>query len=287
MADENALTEEAPEVEAPETPPAEDAEQPEPVDEGAEETEGAADVDETPDPAAMQAEIERLKKIQEKAKEDATYWRRQKAEARADYFKGREEPEKPEPQGPPPGVGAAPKVEDFEDYNEYVDALTDYKTEVKLAQWQQQQEQRERQRTQQERMQGLQTKLREGFEKYDDFEAVALDPTATHITPMVADILADCDHPADVAYYLAKNRVEGVAISRMSPIRAAREIAKIEYQLNSQQPAGAKPPGKKISKAPPPIKPVGSGPSAPEKDPEKMTLKEFAEWRESQGAKRY
>jgi len=73
----------------------------------------------------------------------------------------------------------------------------------------------------------------------------------------------------------------------MSPTKAAREIAKIEYQLNNQAPAGSKPPGKKISKAPPPIKPVSGGPSATEKDPDKMTPKEFAEWRESQGARRY
>jgi len=70
------------------------------------------------------------------------------------------------------------------------------------------------------------------------------------------------------------NRAEAIKISRMTPIAAAREIAKIEVEIAKaveQQPPGARKPSN-ISNAPPPIKPIGSGKSF-EKDLEKMGQK--------------
>lgn len=274
--EQNALN--APEEEIPENPPAEEVETP-----GVEATEAEApaeEVDETPDPSTLNTEIEELKKLRQKAEEDAIYWRKQKAEARAEYFRGRQE--EPEQKSPPAQVGPEPRVEDFDDYNKYVAALTDHKVKAARTQWEQDWQKREQQQSQQQRASQLQQKLQEGYQRYPDFEEVTFDPTATHITPMVVDILAECDHPADIAYHLAKNRVEGVAISRMTPVQAARAISKIEATL-----AAGPPPAKKTTKAPPPITPSGPGPTAPTKDPEKMSQKEYAAWRESQGARRY
>ena len=113
---------------------------------------------------------------------------------------------------------------------------------------------------------------------------VTFDPTATHITPLIVDILADCEHPADVAYHLAKNRVDGVKISRMTPTMAAREIAKLDLRFGDGE--SAPNPPKKTTSAPPPIKPVGSS-NTVAKDPEKMTQAEFEAHRKAQGAKPY
>src|SRR4030042_958547 len=61
----------------------------EPVATGEVKAEGKVDL--PPDPAALQAEIDRLVEVGKKAKEDTQYWRKQKADARAEYFKSRGE----------------------------------------------------------------------------------------------------------------------------------------------------------------------------------------------------
>lgn len=256
------------------------------------EAEGAAaaaeprtEIDTTPDPAKLKADIEELERKRKQAEEDAVYWRRAKAEARAEFFKGgRPEERQAPPQEAVPGLGVEPQPTDFDDYNKYVAALTDHRVRKARMEWDQDQTRREREKTQQERMQGLHTRLQEGYAKYPDYEEVAFDRTATHITPMIVDIIAECENPADLAYYLAKNRVEGVAISRMTPIRAAREIAKIEARLAGQTPA-AQPPPRKQTGAPPPINPISTGASKVVKDPNKMTQREYEEWRLKNGAR--
>lgn len=265
-----------------EQPPAEAEPKPETTTQA---VEPSPRVDEPPDPAAVKAEIEALEQKRKKAEEDAIYWRKQKAEARADYFKGRDEPPRQEAQ-PPPSIGSEPKPADFADYDQYVAAIADHRVKAARAEWERDQARREQERQAQERSQNLQVKLQEGYGKYNDFEEVVFDRTAIHITPMVVDILSECDHPADVAYYLAKNRVEGVAISRMTPIKAARAIAQIEAKLGTtpNQP----PPQKKTTSAPPPIKPLGTSATAGvQKDPDKMTVHEFEQWRLSHGARRF
>lgn len=242
-------------------------------------------IDQTPDPEKLRVEIEELEQKRKKAEEDALYWRRQKVEARADYFKSEKaEPKSVQPEGVA-SLGSEPSLSQFEDYEAYSKALVDYNVKKAKIEWDQDQIRKQQETKAQERSDTLQAKLMEGYEKYSDFEEVAYDRSATHITPMIVDILADCDHPADIAYYLAKHRVEGVAISRMTPVRAAREIAKLEMKLasGSPQPPHSKP---KTTGAPPPISPLGgAGAGTGEKDPEKMTQKEWNEKRRADGAR--
>ena len=239
-------------------------------------------VDDPPDPAAIKAETEALEATRKKAEDDARYWRKQKAEARKDYFK-------PEPPAAPPAKPAEkprPEANQFDDYNDFVRADNDWAAnravEQKKAQWDREAEEKTQNANTQQRMTSLQEKINEGYAKYDDFEDVALDPTVP-ITPVIHEVLAETDNPADIAYYLGINRTEAIQISRMTPIAAARAIAKIEVQIASGQP----PPPKKTTTAPPPIKPVGSNAPAATKDPEDMTQKEFNEHRKKQGARPY
>ena len=275
MADEltpEEVTGEVPAIPAEETPPTEAA----PAE--------APPVDEPPDPAALQAEIKALEDRKKKAEQDAIYWRRQKAEARKDYFK--------QPETPPAQAEKAeqtdlqrPDPSQFNDYDKYVDALTDYKTDQKLAQWRREEEIKAQDETTQKRAARLQQGINKGYEKYDDFEDVAMDP-AVPITPMVTEILAESDNPADIAYYLGKNRPEAVKISRMTTIAAAREIAKIEAKLSAEPPPGPTP-TKKTTAAPPPINPVGGSSAGPTKPLEDMSQKEYEAEMERRGARRF
>jgi hypothetical protein len=237
-------------------------------------------VDEAPKiPPDIQAEIEKLEAQRKKAEEDAKYWRRQKAEARAEYFRDRNKPpEPPETPAAPTAEIEKPDPDKYDDYNDYVDALTEYKVETKRREWERDEQIKAEHRNTEARMARLQEKINLGYSKYEDFEQVALDETVP-ITPVIADILAESDMPAEVAYYLGKNRTEAIAISRMTPVAAARAIGRIESQIESPQP-------RTQTNAPPPIKPVGGGPSVA-KDPEKMSQKEYEAWRREQGARRY
>jgi len=264
-----------PQAPPPDAPPAE-----EPQIATAPETTPPGTVNEEPDPASMKAEIEELAKKKQKAEEDARYWRQQKSQARAEYFRDRQKPADSQPAAA--SELSKPKADDFDDYNDYVDALTDYKVEVKKRAWDQEAANKAANETYQQKQARLQEKINEGFTKYDDFEEVALE-NSVPITPMVVEILAESDAPADVAYYLGKNRTEAIAISRMTPIAAARAIAKIENQLA----ATPRQPTKTTTSAPAPIKPIGSGPAAISKNPEKMTQAEYEAWRTSQGARRF
>ena len=244
-------------------------------------------VDEPPDPAKLQAEVERLKEVKKKAEEDAAYWRAEKQRQRGLYYAERERAAPAPPPVQVPDIGPEPKASDFDDYDKFTAAIADHRVKKARAEWDAERDRKDAERSFQERKESLRTKLQEGYQLYPDFEDVAFDRSASHITPMVVDILADCDHPADIAYYLAKNRVEGMKIARMRPLEAARAIAKLEDKIVSARNSESNPPPPKpTTKAPPPIKPVGSAEKV-SKDPNKMTMKEFEAWRESQGAKRY
>ncbi len=247
-------------------------------------------VDETPQVSPeIQAEIDRLQarkdeleKTTKEAEEKAIYWRKQKAEARADFFKrGEEKP--PETKEPDLGVGPAPKKEDFDDYDAYVDAIVDYRTNVKMAKWQKDEIEKGQQTEYQRKIEGLQAKLEEGYKKYPDFEEVAKDPTVP-ITPLIRDILTEIEHPEDVAYYLGKNRTEAIKISRMTPFAATREIVRIEAEVAKSPPSPGQ--SKIISGAPPPLKPVGSSDTVT-KDPNKMNQKEYEIWAKEKGMRQF
>ena len=234
--------------------------------------------------AARKAELEKAAKD---AEEKAIYWRKQKAEARAEYFRGDRgrEPEPPKPAETPINVGPAPDKNNFTDYDEYMKAVAAHQAETiaakRIAEWKQEEQKRTEDTKAQERKKSLQEKLNAGYQKYADFEESVGDPSVP-VTGHVVRVLEEIDDPADVAYYLSKNRLEAIRISNMnSPIQVAMEIKRIQMELKNnpqQQP--------KITNAPPPIKPVGATETV-NKEPEKMTQKEYEAWRASQGARRF
>jgi len=244
-------------------------------------------VDYAPDAATVQADIDRLKQVKEKAEEDARYWRKQKAEARAEYFKSRGEPPPPPPATPVEdlGIGPEPRQDDFDDYQKYLDSKIKYEVTKAKASWEKDEARKRADNAYNERMGTLRMRIDEGYKKYEDFEEVAMDRTVP-ITPMIMDILAETENPHDIAYYLGKNRIEAIQISKMTPIQATKAISKIEAEIAK---AGANPPsGKKtVTNAPPPIKPLG-GAHTVEKDPEKMTQKEYEAWaKQNPGLRRF
>lgn len=174
---------------------------------------------------------------------------------------------KPAPSGPP-------KMEDFEDYEKYTDALVDWKLEQRTAK----QAEAEAAKTEEAKARELVGAWEKGTEtargKYDDYDDVVFNPDLPVTEPMKRAILAAESGP-DVAYFLGKNPKEAARIAGLDPIAAVMEIGKLAARMSKPEAAAV------TSKAPTPIKPVG-GKGAVNTDPDKMTTDEWMKWRNAQ-----
>jgi hypothetical protein len=149
-----------------------------------------------------------------------------------------------------------PKPENFETHAEYVEALTDWKTEQKL---------RERdQRAAKERFDEAQSKIVTSYSerakafstKTPDFQEVIEEVNHIPLSPTLQDIILNSENGPELAYELAKNPGEFERISKLPPTVCAREVGRFEVKLNSSKRSGTE---KKITQAPTPIAPVGTG----------------------------
>jgi hypothetical protein len=167
-----------------------------------------------------------------------------------------------------------PQREAFRDDNSFLQAHVEHLAEQKAAE---KLEQRKQAEEAERRQEAFLEKAEKVAERYPDFQAVVSNPTLP-INDAMAEYIADSDHGADLAYHLGKNPMKAAQIAQLSPIKAARELARIESELSQKQ---ARP----VSKAPAPITPI-AGVGASSKSPSEMTDAEFAKWRRSQIANR-
>lgn len=181
------------------------------------------------------------------------------------------------PQGAAPVDEGRPDPAKFTDFQSYMQAEVAYGVKQKLAELQRDSAAQGQQAIEAQRRQilaqGVQKQFEAGVEKYSDFEELVSDPDLP-ITQAMAEVLAESDVGADLAYYLAKNPKEAERIARLPAVSAARELGKLEAKLPTlTAPA--------VSKAPPPVTPT-KGAAGGEKDPSQMTDAEFNAWRQKQ-----
>jgi len=186
-----------------------------------------------------------------------------------------EEARKPKQAEPPPVNFAKPKpvVGDFQTYEDYVDAVTDWKLEKKESEAFAKRLQEEETKKQAEKANEVKKEqqtfdekrkatIETGKGKYKDFDEVVQAIPGQILTFQMAQVIVDSDNGSDVIYHLGKNIQEAERISKLNPWAMAREIGKIEERLKLTE--------KKTTKAPPPINPnPGKADVIPEIDPEK------------------
>ncbi len=97
--------------------------------------------------------------------------------------------------------------------------------------------------------------------------------------PVMRQFVSESDLGAEVAYELAKNPVVLSQIMNIKPFSAGAELLKMEERLKAPHPP------KPLTKAPPPVKPVGSSEKAPV-SLETVDIKEFMRLRNEEEAKR-
>ena len=140
-----------------------------------------------------------------------------------------------------------PRRDDFRDDEAFTQAQIDHLAERKAAE---KLAERERAQQQEKVAESFLEKAEKAQERYPDYHAVVGNPTLA-INEGMVEFIADSEHGADVAYYLGKNPMKAAQIAQMSPIKAARELSRIESEIASKPKANP-------SKAPEPISPVGT-----------------------------
>ena len=139
-----------------------------------------------------------------------------------------------------------PVREKFQDDQAYYQAQIEHLAEVRAAE---KLAERERSKEAERRSESFIDKAEKAADRYPDFTAVVSNP-ALSINEAMTEFISESDIGADVAYYLGKHPSKAHEISQLSPIRAARELTRIESELAARPKANP-------SKAPEPISPVG------------------------------
>ena len=206
---------------------------------------------------ATQARIDELTRQKHEAAREAAYWRGL-AETRAAKETTQEKP------------AGKPSADQFEDHSEYVEALTDWKLEQKLAERDARTQEQAKATTWQERANAAKAEM-------PDFDEVMASSSAP-MSAAMAEAIKESDIGPKVAYHLAQNPDVAARLANLSPTSAAREIGKLEATLSA---AKAPAPAPRVTTAPRPATPIGSGRSA-EGDPSKMSMADYETWRNAQ-----
>jgi len=208
----------------------------------------------------LQERIDEITRQRHEAQREAAYWRGI-AETR-------------EAKAQPAEADAEPKPEAFEDYGAYVRALAKFEAKAlvkaEFEQQKTQQTQAAQATTWQQRAEAVKAEL-------PDFDQVMASSTAP-MSHAMAEAIKGSDIGPKVAYHLAQNPEVAAKLSRLEPMAAAREIGRLEASLSVK--AEAPPAPKRITSAPTPPTPVGSGRSTVG-DPGKMSQADYMEWRKT------
>lgn len=155
--------------------------------------------------------------------------------------------EKPDKSAKEPEGDKKPVLTDFDTYEDWIEALTDYKADKRI-------EAAEANRESKASDRSFATKLAEGRKAFADWDEVVTDDV--RLSGHMVDAIKETDNPAALIYYFGDNPEEADRILALSPRRQALEIGKLEDKVATPKADADKTPAKKTSSAPDPIEPV-------------------------------
>lgn len=172
-----------------------------------------------------------------------------------------------------------PKPEDFETFDQYNEALTDWKIDQREMAKDRKTKEESLKSEYQKTVTTFQERVKE-FEKANaDFHDVLSDVDDIPLSVGLQEVVLSSESGPELIYELAKNREEYERINKLSPLMIAREIGRLEARLSSKQETKQQTITK--SKAPPPMNPLsGSSGSGIKKRPDQMTGDEYLKWRQ-------
>ena len=113
---------------------------------------------------------------------------------------------------------------------------------------------------------------------HTDYDEVMSDAQSMPVTPQLASAILESPAGAELQYYLAKNKTEYESLLRMPERQMLMKIGQLSATLTTAEKKPAP-----VSGAPEPIKPLATRSGGPAKDPEKMTMAEWARWDDEHG----
>lgn len=192
------------------------------------------------------------------ARRETEYWKSQALKGAAgDKPQESEAPVKTEAKG-------KPQAGDFETHAEFVEALTDWKTDQKLQTRDQEAQAKALKDAQQSTRQAFMGKAKSFAENHADYDDVLSEGLeGAQVSPTLDSLIVESENGPELIYELAKNREEFDRINRLPPLAAARELGKFESRITATTSTGTP---KKQTKAPKPLEPVGGKGAVVEKD---------------------
>lgn len=245
-----------------------------PAEEAAEANEQEADAEDTAEDSG--AEPKKKSKVQERI--DELTAKRREAEREAQYWREQAEksikPEKANVDVEP----VKPKFDDFSDIDEYEAAVEKYASDKAAYQESQvikRQTELQKQFEEQQRAATFAAKSAEFAARHPDFYAAVQNPNLT-ISNEMAEAIRSSDRGPELAYHLGKNPELAEQIAALPASLQYMTLGKLEASLTAPTP-----PAVPMTKAPAPVKPIGSK-ALVEKAPEDMSYSEYRAWRMKQ-----
>jgi hypothetical protein len=166
-----------------------------------------------------------------------------------------------------------PELAKFETYEDYVEALADWKIE-----------QREVKRTQADAVKQNQTawekKIEAAKAKLEDWDEVVSTATDIPVTAAMQQAIFEMEQGPLVVHYLASHPDEAKRIAKLTPLSQARELGKIEDRVSTTAEPEKKP---AVSQAPRPPRTVsGSSGNDSTREPDPADFAKWSKWKDRQ-----
>jgi hypothetical protein len=184
-----------------------------------------------------------------------------------------------------PRADGRPNQDSFETYEDFQEALVDWKVTQRLEADQRDRVERDaREKTQRatrDLVAAHTARIDEFRTKHEDFDAVVEAGQHLPITQPMQDSVLNSDLGPEMMYHLCRNPEECDRIASMHPIVAIKEMGRLEARLEVAR-TGPTPTAKSVTRAPRPIKPVGGGVTASSVPLDQMSYQDYKRAREQQ-----
>ena len=200
----------------------------------------------------FQRRINKLNSRLSAKEEEAAYWRAEALKA-----KSRSESSDSTSQAKPKNEGK-PKADDFESHEDYVDALTDWKVEKKIFDYEEKKRGEAIKNEYASKAKTHADRVNSFVQSHSDFHEVLEEVSDVRLSGVVQELIIESDLGPDLMYHLAKDQDELERICALTPLAAAKAIGRLEIKLGGSKNENEKLNNKKISKAPNPPTPIRS-----------------------------
>jgi hypothetical protein len=190
---------------------------------------------------------------------------RDEANARAEQLESRlrelEAKANPQPIAQTADVDDKPRADQFNDAFEYAEALAEWSAEKALRDRDIAESQRKADEERNKVIESWNQKVAKAKSSMPDFDEIVASST-TVVSDAVRDAIIESDVGAQILYHLASDDEYAESLSKMTAIKALKEIGRLEARFETEEKPEIKARAVTQSKAPAPISPLKGGKSA-------------------------